>query len=113
VKAPHHSGTHEVASRKVRAVANANPLTLCWRCHRRIDQHVDHHNGKPPRWTAGHTVTASTTAQPWLTPMISVADCEQAAAGDWLAPEISTCNYGARHDHNQPATPMIVTTRDW
>lgn len=43
--------------------------------------------------------------------MVAVAQCRVAAEGDWLAPEASTCNYGARDTAS--ATPIIVTTRDW
>jgi hypothetical protein len=74
-KAPHHRGTYHAASAKVRAAANADPETRCWRCGLTLPEHKPHRNGKPATWTAGHT----TDSQP----------------GGHLAPEASTCNYAA------------------
>jgi hypothetical protein len=58
----------------------------------------------------GHTQHGSTTAQPWTAPLITRAHCDQAAHGDYLAPEASVCNYGAKD-----STPVerIATTRHW
>lgn len=74
-KAPHHRGTYHVTAAKVRANANANPDTKCWRCGRTLAQHPPHKNGKPAKWTAGHRVDGQ--------------------VGGPLAPEASTCNYSA------------------
>lgn len=109
-RARHYAGTYQVDARNVKHAATANPLTLCWRCHRTLDQHPPHHNGNPAYWTAGHTQHGSTTAQPWTAPLITRAHCDQAAHGDYLAPEASVCNYGAKD-----STPVerIATTRHW
>lgn len=107
-KKPHHSGTHEANSRRVRAAAQANPLTICWRCQRTLALHPAHRDGTPARWTAGHVIDGSTTAQPWPGPMTTSEHASQAARGDWLAPEASVCNYA-----NLPAPATRVTTHDW
>ena len=109
VKAAHHTGTYQVSRNKVVALANANPLTLCWSCQRPLNLHPPHANGKPVAWTGGHTVRGSTTAQPWLRPMVSPTDCATAAAGDWIAPEVSSCNYADRDNNPE----QITTTRRW
>ena len=109
MKAEHHRGSHQVNARKVCDLATANPLTLCWSCKRPLQAHPPHTNGDPARWTGGHTVRGSTTATPWLRPMVSPTDCATAATGDWLAPEASVCNYADRD--NNPN--HITTTRRW
>ena len=53
-KGAHHRGTYHVDSRRVRAAANANPGTTCWRCGRTLAEHPPHHTGKPATWHAGH-----------------------------------------------------------
>ena len=66
----HHRGDYTVRARHVRAIANANPSTLCWRCGRTLHEH-----GPKARWTAGHVIDGE--------------------IGGELRPEASTCNYGA------------------
>ena len=111
MKAAHHRGRYEVAARQVRAIANANPLTLCWRCRKPLNQHRAHRTGKPATWTAGHTVDGSSSYHPWTRALITSAQCEEAAAGDWLAPEASVCNY--RDGRATQDAQRIVTTRAW
>ena len=55
-KGAHHRGTYHVDSRRVRAAANANPGTTCWRCGRTLAEHPPHRNGAPAHWTAGHII---------------------------------------------------------
>jgi hypothetical protein len=46
--APHHKGTFQTRSLKVRAAANGDPFTRCWRCGQLARL------GDP--WQAGHLV---------------------------------------------------------
>lgn len=85
--AHHRSPRYVRLSRLVRAAANANPDAVCWRCGKRLERHRTR-TGKPDRWQAGHTRTASTTWQPWL----DVTNVPP--PGDWLAPEARSCNAG-------------------
>ena len=95
MKKPHHSGTYHQDSRKLVALARANdPYTVCWRDGLPLDHHPAHHNGKPPTWTAGHTIDGNSAATPWTNVT------QQPPPGNWLAPEASTCNYS--HGNNQP-----------
>jgi hypothetical protein len=76
VKGPHHQGSYQVRAAKVRAQANADPSTRCWRCGKTLAQHpARHKTGAPARWTAGHIIDGQ--------------------VGGQLAPEVSTCNYSA------------------
>ena len=86
MKAPHHAGTYHVQSRKVRAAANANPDTRCWRCRRTLTEHPWTKTGKLPKWTAGH-----------------VEDADGNLTGE-LAPEADVCNFteGARKQQRRP-----------
>ena len=110
MKAAHHRGEHQVNAKRVTDAAKANPLTLCWRCRRTLWHHAPHANRRAAYWTAGHTQPGGPHAQPWLTPLIMPAQCEQVARGNWLAPEASTCNFQA----GATSVPeRIVTTRRW
>jgi len=111
MKAAHHRGGHQVNAKRVTAVANANPLTLCWRCRRTIWQHAPHSSGEPAKWTGGHTQPGGLDAQPWLDPLIVPAHCEKAARGNYLAPEASTCNFSG--GATSVPTEQIITTRRW
>lgn len=111
MKPAHRQGTYLVDARRVVAVAAANPLTLCVRCAHPFDKHGPHHNGAPPRWTAGHTRAGNPHATPWLTPLITVAQVEDCRRGNHLAPEVSTCNYSGQAS-DITAQP-VVTTRTW
>ena len=104
MKPEHRQGTYHVDSRKVRDAANTHPGTVCIRCGRTLGQHDPHKNGKPARWTAGHTVPKSTTYALWLTVT------QRPPAGDWLGPEASTCNGEAQAT---PVAARIITTRSW
>jgi hypothetical protein len=49
-----HAGTYKARAAYVRARANANPDTRCWRCGRTLDEHEPHASGRRPWWEAGH-----------------------------------------------------------
>lgn len=50
--APHHRGSYRRQSAIVRAAANANEATRCWRCHKTI---AEVRETKPHAvWQAGH-----------------------------------------------------------
>jgi len=53
-KPPHHAGDFDTTAAHVRAQANADPNTTCWRCGNTLDQCRPHRDGTPARWTAGH-----------------------------------------------------------
>lgn len=54
VKAPHHKGTYHQQSARVRAAANADPDTQCWKCGRTLAQA---RRFKPKaHWCAGHVI---------------------------------------------------------
>jgi hypothetical protein len=73
---PHHKDRRYVlASARIRAAANANPNTRCWRCGLTLAEHPNTKTGKPPRWTAGHIVDGDLSAG--------------------LRPEVDVCNYQA------------------
>lgn len=73
VKAPHHKGRYQQLAAKIRAAANADPTTRCWRCRRTLAQI---RAGKPrARWTAGHVNDGQVDGP--------------------LAPECSPCNFAA------------------
>ena len=81
-KGPHHTGTYHRRALKLRAQANANPNTLCWRCGQPA------RNGDP--WTAGHLRDGDPTSP--------------------LLPEHASCNYRAgaimrneRHANPKPS----------
>lgn len=74
-KAHHRSPAYARQSRLVRAAANADPATRCWRCGRTLPEHPSHKTGAPPRWTAGHVNDGQLDGP--------------------LAAEASTCNYTA------------------
>jgi hypothetical protein len=74
-KPAHHRGTYHATAAKVRAAANADPFTRCWRCGRTLRQHPRHKTGRLPYWTAGHLIDSQVDGP--------------------LLPEASTCNSGA------------------
>lgn len=72
-KGPHHRGSFQVRSEKVRAAANRDPSTRCWRCGRTL---WEVRMEKPDAvWQAGHLVDGE--------------------VGGALAPECSPCNHRA------------------
>ena len=71
---------------RIRAAASATPAAVCWRDGLTLAEH-ERRSGRRLTWTAGHTRSRSTTWRPWL------RVTEQPPPGDWLAPEVSTCNY--------------------
>ena len=86
-KAPHHSGTYYRRAKHLRAAANANPNTRCWRCGRTLPEHEPHTTGRPATWHAGHVIPGDPSSP--------------------LLPEASTCNQeAAAHNrrHRQPPT---------
>jgi len=107
----HHRGNYQTNAKRLMAAINSSPGAVCWRCGLMLQQHKAHRSGRPPFWTAGHTIDASTTAEPWLTVTV------RPPPGDWLAPEASVCNYAAGNRSKQasPTAPTVapVTTRRW
>lgn len=81
-KAPHHRGTFHVEGRKVRAAANADPTSRCWRCRLTLAQ-ARARWGAHVHWQAGHLRTGQ--------------------AGGALRAECSHCNasHGATHGNRQ------------
>ena len=88
-KGPHHTGSFDRLGRILRAQANANPLTICWRCTRTLDQHPPHKDGRPAYWTAGHVRDGDPTSP--------------------ILPEASVCNFAAgtrlRNEMHAKSTP--------
>lgn len=93
---------HGTNYRKLRlivvTVANANPMTLCHRCHNPIDKCKPHRNGKPARWTAGHLHDSQPDATLTL---------------DDLAPECSPCNSSAGASYGNRNRTEPRTARLW
>lgn len=54
MKPPHYAGSYHVRSRQLKAHANANPETRCWRCGLTRNEYAAIHGDRPARWTAGH-----------------------------------------------------------
>lgn len=96
---PHHRGPdYERRAAAVRARANANPRTRCWRCGKTLAEHEPHRNGKRPRWEAGHTTDGK--------------------VGGELKPEASTCNKRAgialtNARRRGQSTQPLTTSRRW
>lgn len=86
-KAPHHRGNYQAAAAKVRAKANADPTTRCWRCGQLARP------GDP--WTAGHINDGQT--------------------GGPLRAEHASCNYsaGAQLGNARRSRTTLRTTRQW
>jgi hypothetical protein len=65
VTAPQHkSSQYRAAAKRVRAAANGNPFTRCWRCGNTLDKcgprgDGRNRNGTPCTWHAGHLVESS------------------------------------------------------
>lgn len=89
VRKLHHRGRYPTVAAWLRRVAAADPRAVCWRDGLRLDQHPHHQGKAKPRWTAGHTIDGSTTWRVWT------KVTEVPPPGDWLAPEVSGCNFGA------------------
>lgn len=88
--ARHHRGkTYEAGGALVIAAAKANPLAVCWRDGRTLDQHPAARDGTRPTWTRGHTIDGDLNPRLWL------RVTERPPPGSWLAPEASCCNYAA------------------
>lgn len=93
---PHHRDRRYVSDgRKLIALAKANPHAVCARCGKTIAEHPPHHTGKRAHWTRGHTINGSTTWTVWWDVT------RRPPPGDWLAAEISTCNYSAGAESQQ------------
>lgn len=94
----HHRGRFTARARAVRAEANADPLTRCWRCGRTLAQHPPHLTGRPAHWTAGHP------------------DGWEGVEDAPLLPEASTCNYaagGRLGNERKAARRRRRTSRRW
>jgi len=88
-KKPHHMGSYHRRALRLRAAANANPATVCWRCGDPLLPDVP---GKD-RWTAGHLVDGQ--------------------VGGALAPEHASCNYGAGAKAGNEARRTLPPSRRW
>lgn len=75
----HHAGTYAVHARAVRAAANANPDTRCWRCHLTHAEYAAIHGPRAATWTAGHIIDGQVNGH--------------------LAPEHARCNHSAGAAH--------------
>ena len=103
---PHYRGNYDQQARALKAAANANPRTRCWRDGLTLDQHPPHRDGRRPTWQAGHTVDGHRNSPAWL-------DVEHPPPpGAWLAAEASTCNTsnGAHRTNKLRANPQ---SRQW
>jgi hypothetical protein len=89
----HYKGNYQTEAARVRAAANANPLTRCARCNRTLAEHPPTRTGKPPRWDAGH----KWDGQP----------------GSPLQPEVAGCNRSAGAVLGNTRRQGITTTRNW
>lgn len=83
----HKDRRYVLASQQLRNAANANPQAVCWRDGLTLTQHQARHPGRALKWTAGHTRQGSRAWQLWGHITTTPPD------GDWLAPEVSCCNY--------------------
>lgn len=97
----HRTYRYRVTASAICAAAAANADAVCWRDGLTMAQHRDRWPGASLRWTCGHTRPGSQSWTPWL----RVA--ERPPEGDWLAPEVSRCNYS---NHRRPAQR---TSRAW
>ena len=104
---PHHAGRYRVVRDRLVALGNATHGAVCWRDGLTLAQHPPHKDGKPARWTGGHTIDGSTHWTAWWQ-VTSIPP----AGGDWLALEASTCNSanGARRTNRHRANPR---SRRW
>jgi hypothetical protein len=84
----HRRGTYTAKAAQVRAQANANPMTRCWRCGRTLDQH-----GPGNTWDAGHIRSGDPTSP--------------------LAAEASSCNRSAGAALGNRQRSGLRTTREW
>ena len=85
-KRPHYAGTYQQRAARVRAAANADPFTRCWRCGRTKAQHKR-------KWTAGH---------------VNAGDARPDAL---LLPECEACNYS--HGARMLNTGTVPASRLW
>lgn len=76
---PHHAGPYARQARNLRAAANANPDTRCWRCHLTHAEYAAIHGTTAAAWQAGHVVDGQANGQ--------------------LAPEHARCNHSAGASH--------------
>jgi hypothetical protein len=97
----HRTYRYRIAAKAICLTATANPNAVCWRDGLTLGEHQARWPGSCLRWTAGHTRAGSESWTPWL------RVTERPPTGDWLAPEISRCNYA---NHRRPANP---TSRRW
>ena len=96
-KHPWHRGSYAARAALVRAEANANPATTCWRCKRTMSD--IRKVRRDAEWTAGHVIDSDPRSP--------------------LAAECSPCNYSAgahygnrlRRQGKRPGDPP--PTRGW
>jgi len=90
----HYDARYRSDAAKVRASANRDPLTRCWRCGLTLAEHAAHKTGRPPTWDAGHI--------------------HDGVPGSPLMPEASTCNRTAgAHLGHQRRRMTLTTSRRW
>ena len=105
---PWHRGRRYVTlGQLVVNAARTNPNAVCWRDGLTMRQHQMRHPGRHLDWQRGHTIKGSRTWQPWLDVT------RQPPPGDWLAPEVSTCNIGAGNREREPSSGCPRRCEAW
>lgn len=82
---PHHHGTYHRRAAHLRAAANANPDTRCWRCGLTRAEYAAAHGERAARWQAGHVVDGQVNGE--------------------LRPEHARCNIIAGNQARRPPEP--------
>lgn len=84
----HYRGDYDRRARSIRAAANADPSTRCWRCGRTLAEH------KPgDTWDAGHIRDGDPTSP--------------------LAPEAASCNRSSGAIDGNRRRQGLKPTRQW
>ena len=97
--ARHHRGNrYVVLGGLVVTLAKSNPNAVCWRDGMTLAQHRIRYPGRRLIWQRGHTIPKSETWQPWTDVT------RRPPPGDWLAPEMSTCNIGHGNREREPSS---------
>ncbi len=95
MSAIHKGRRYAKAARIIKLYCDADPNAICWRDGLTMAQHRDLYPDRKLTWTAGHMVKGSDSWWPWFHVTI------QPTPGDWLAPEVSTCNIIAENEHRR------------
>jgi hypothetical protein len=59
----HRDRSFVVNGARIRAAANADSTTECWRCGKTLLEHADHKTGRKPTWQAGHKPDGTLAAE--------------------------------------------------